>query len=105
MVITLDEAIDYIGLDKDVITGDKVIERNINQCIQTAEMWIKGAVGKSFDKDDSRVKQLALILTDDFYSNREFTDKSQGNMKTSKGAKRIVDDLVLQLRLEMTVKE
>lgn len=92
MVVTVDEVKDYLGIDY----VDEMTERNINRSINTADSYLKGSIGINYPTEDPRVKELALIIVDDLYSNR-------GSQSTniSGNCKRLVDDMSLQLRLEL----
>lgn len=88
---TTQEVMDYLGIDY----TDEMVTRNINRLIQTANSWLKGAIGTDYPADDPRAKELALIVISDLYDNRGMAEKVSGNVR------RLVDDFALQLRLEM----
>ena len=88
---TTQEVMDYLGIDY----TDEMVTRNINRLIQTANSWLKGAIGTDYPADDPRAKELALIVISDLYDNRGTVEKVSGNVR------RLVDDFALQLRLEM----
>lgn len=92
MVVTVDEVKDYLGIDY----TDEMTERNITRSINTADSYLKGSIGDNYPTEDPRVKELALIIVDDLYSNR-------GSQSTNiaRNCKRLVDDMSLQLRLEL----
>ena len=88
---TTQEVMDYLGIDY----ADDMITRNIERSITVADAYLKGAVGKNYPIDDPRVKELALIFIADLYDNRGMIEKVNGNIR------RLVDDFMLQLRLEL----
>lgn len=91
MIISEQEALDYLGIDY----ADDVVRRNINRCINAADSYLRGSIGEEYPKDDPRAKELALIIISDLYDNRGLTDTIKGNTR------RMVDDLSWQLRLEL----
>lgn len=66
MVVSVQEVLDYIGLDE----TDEMTDRNVSSFIDVADSFLKGAVGYDYPQDDPRAKQLALILINDLYENR-----------------------------------
>lgn len=96
-MVTLQEAMDYLGYD----VTDTMIENNINRCIKLAEAWLKGAVGTKVNLEDPRSHELQLIVMKDFYDNREFINSTQGNAKITNNTRLLVNDLILQLKMEL----
>lgn len=88
---TVDEVLYYLGIDY----ADDMIERNIERAIKTADAYLKGAIGDEYPTDDPRAKELALIFIADLYDNRGMIEKVSGNVR------RLVDDFMLQLKLEL----
>lgn len=88
---TRDEVLDYLGIDY----ADDMITRNVERAILTADAYLKGAIGESYPTDDPRAKELVLIFIADLYDNRGMIEKVSGNVR------RLVDDFMLQLRLEL----
>lgn len=88
---TTQEVMDYLGIDY----ADEMVTRNIERTITVADAYLKGAVGKNYPIDDPRAKELALIFISDLYDNRGMIEKVNGNIR------RLVDDFMLQLRLEL----
>ena len=88
---TTQEVMDYLGIDY----ADEMVTRNIERTITVADAYLKGAVGKNYPIDDPRAKELALIFISDLYANRGMIEKVNGNIR------RLVDDFMLQLRLEL----
>lgn len=88
---TIDEVKDYLGIDY----ADEMVERNLTRSIATADAYLKGAIGESYPTEDPRAKELSLIFIADLYDNRGVIEKVSGNVR------RLVDDFLLQLRLEL----
>lgn len=88
---TTQEVMDYLGIDY----ADEMVTRNIERTITVADAYLKGTVGKNYPIDDPRAKELALIFISDLYDNRGMIEKVNGNIR------RLVDDFMLQLRLEL----
>lgn len=91
---TYEEALAYLGIDY----PDEVVKRNVNRALATAQKTLLGAVGDDVEQylpDDPRVKELALIYADDLYSNRGVSAKVSG------ATRKLVFDMVQQLRLEL----
>lgn len=88
---TEQEVINYMGIDY----ADDMVKANINRAIMTADAYLKGAIGKDYPKDDPRAKELSLIFIADLYDNRGVIEKVSGNVR------RLVDDMILQLKLEL----
>ena len=92
-VVTSDEALAYLGIDN----ADEMILSNINRTIKTADKFLEGSIGKNYPRDDSRAKEIALIIIDDLYSNRGYMNTSA----MTNNVRRLVDDLSMQLRMEL----
>ena len=91
---TTEEALEYIGIDY----PDALILKNVERAMATARGLVRGGVGGDvYDlmADDSRVKELTLIYTDDLYSNKGVSAKVSGSIR------RLVADMEQQLRLEL----
>lgn len=88
---TTEEVLSYLGIDY----ADEMVTRNVERAIKTADAYLKGAVGEKYPTEDPRAKELALIVISDLYDNRGMTEKVSGNVR------RLVDDFMLQLRLEL----
>ncbi len=89
---TVEEVKAYLGIDY----ADDMVTRNIERSIQTADAYLKGSIGTNYPTEDPRVKELALIFISDLYDNRGMIEKTAGNVR------RLVDDMSLQLRLELS---
>lgn len=86
-----EEVLAYLGIDYE----DEMVTLNVERAIKTADAYLKGAVGENYPTDDPRAKELALIFIADLYDNRGMIEKVSGNVR------RLVDDFMLQLRLEL----
>ena len=62
---------------------------------QTANAYMVGALGENYPQDDARVVQVQKALIADLYDHRELSDKVSG------ATRRLVDSMLLQVRLEM----
>lgn len=89
---TIEEVLAYLGIDY----ADDMITRNVERSIATADAYLKGSIGANYPAEDPRVKELALIFISDLYDNRGMIEKTAGNVR------RLVDDMSLQLRLELS---
>jgi hypothetical protein len=90
-VITVDEALSYLGIDY----ADDMVKSNVERAIKTADAMLKGSIGEDYPVEDPRAKELALIIVSDLYDNRGLTSTVSGNTR------RLVEDFSLQLRLEL----
>lgn len=90
-VTTPEEVLNYLGIDY----ADDMITANVTRAINTADAYLKGAIGGNYPINDPRAKELALIFIADLYDNRGMIEKVSGNVR------RLVDDFMLQLRLEL----
>lgn len=93
-MVTIDEVKVYLGIDY----ADKGIENRLEHLINVSDKFLEGSIGATYDKNDYRAKELALIVISDLYDNHELNDKVSGNIR------RLVDDFSLQLRMEMRRK-
>ena len=90
-MITVDDLKNYIGIDY----ADEMVEKNLERLIKTADSYLKGAVGKDYPADDPRANELALIVAADLYDNRDLSAKVSNNVRN------LVNDFLMQLKLEM----
>lgn len=93
-VPTVDEALQYMGIDY----ADGVVLANVNRALGAAVSTLKGAVGADvldLMPDDERVKELALVYTDDLYSERGVSAKVSNATRLS------VASMELQVKLEL----
>lgn len=90
-MLTVDEVLNYLGIDY----ADDMVTKNIERLINTADAYLKGSIGVNYPLEDPRSKELALIIISDLYDNRGLHSTISGNVR------RLVEDLSLQLRLEL----
>ena len=90
-MLTVDEVLNYLGIDY----ADDMVTKNIERLINTADAYLKGSIGVDYPLEDPRSKELALIIISDLYDNRGLHSTISGNVR------RLVEDLSLQLRLEL----
>lgn len=90
-VVSVDEALSYLGIDY----ADDMATRNIERAIKTADSYLKGSIGENYPVDDPRSKELALIIISDLYDNRGLHDTISGNVR------KLVNDFSTQLRCEL----
>jgi hypothetical protein len=95
---TIEEALAYMGYDQ----SDAMVLTNVQRAMATARAVMLGAVGADVEQylpDDPRVKELILIYTDDLYTERGVKAKVSG------ATRKLVADMVLQLKLELRRKK
>lgn len=90
-MITVNDLKNHLGIDY----ADEMVEKNLKRLIKTADSYLKGAIGENYPDNDPRAKELALIVAADLYDNRDL------NAKVSNNVRNLVNDFMLQLRLEM----
>ena len=90
-MITAEAVRQWLGID----FNDADVEANIDALIQTANAYMVGALGENYPQDDARVIQVQKALIADLYDHRELSDKVSG------ATRRLVDSMLLQVRLEM----
>lgn len=90
-VVSVNEALAYLGIDYE----DDMTTKNVERTIKTADAYLKGSIGRDYPVNDPRAKELALIIISDLYDNRGIQSTISGNTR------KLVDDLSLQLRLEL----
>ena len=94
MMPTIEEALEYLGIDY----ADEVVTANVRRALEAAKANLHGSVGADVEKylpDDARVPELVLIYTEDLYSERGVS------AKVSNATRRLVANMELQLRLEL----
>lgn len=96
---TIEDALAYMGIDY----PDELIRKNVTRALAAAIQVLYGAVGEDVDTllpGDARVQELVLIYTDDLYTERGVSAKVSG------ATRRLVEDMVLQLQLDLrTLRE
>ena len=93
--LSMQDILDYLAID---YTDDRTT-KVLNRTLKTAIKYLKGSIGEDYPVDDPRAKELALILIDDLYSNHDINDKVSGNTR------RLIEDFILQLKLELKRKK
>jgi hypothetical protein len=94
-VVTVEEVLDYLGIDY----SDDMTKNNISRSIKSADLYLRGSIGEDYPVEDPRAKELALIVVADLYDNRGL--QAQGGGNVSSNVRRLVEDFSLQLRLEL----
>lgn len=92
-MVTLQDALDYLGIDY----ADNMISLNVQRTINTAKKILEGAIGDNAEnvlKDDPRINELILIYIEDLYYNRGT------NQKVSSAIRNIVQSMELQLKMD-----
>nr|WP_316614638.1 head-tail connector protein [uncultured Ruminococcus sp.] len=91
--ITVQEVAEYLGIDPDEV--DQVVNNNLSRQISAAESYLSGAIGKDYDGEDPRVKELGIMIAAELYNSRGVTSARQ-----DAAIRRIATDFFMQLRLE-----
>lgn len=94
--VTLEEVCDYLGYLVEEVKTDKIAERNILRLIKFADLYLKGAIGNNYPKEDERAKQIALLVISDLYDYRDLDSKNITNT-----TRKLLNDLEWQLKTEM----
>lgn len=89
-MISLQEVREYLAIDYE----DKATDNNLKRLIDVADKYLVGSLGSNYPTDDPRTKEIALIIIADLFDNRSLNDKVTGNTR------KLVNDMLLQLRLE-----
>lgn len=89
-LLTMQEIKDFLTIDY----MDEMTERNLKRKVKVADLFLQGAVGKDYPKNDERVKELALFVIEDLY------DRNSNIVKETNNIKRLKDNLHLQLVLD-----
>lgn len=80
---------------------DTTSRKNLTRALNAAIQAVRGALGEDVDTlmpYDPRVEELALIFTDDLYTNRGVSAKVSG------ATRQLVATMELQLRMELRKK-
>lgn len=91
MALTVESAYRYLGIDFD----DTDVRMNVCDLVDVANAYMIGALGENYPINDPRVMQVEKLLISDLYDHRELSDKVSG------ATRRLVDSMLLQVRLEM----
>ena len=91
MGLTMETLRDHLGIDYE----DPSTSRILSRLLSLADRYMIGALGEGYPAADERVIQAQLMICDDLYSSRGTSDKVSG------ATRKLLDNLLLQVRLEM----
>lgn len=91
MGLTMESLRDHLGIDYE----DPSTARILSRMLSFADKYMVGALGTGYPAEDERVIQAQLMICDDLYSTRGTSDKVSG------ATRKMLDNLLLQVRLEM----
>lgn len=91
MGLTMESLRDHLGIDYE----DPSTARILSRLLSVADRYMVGALGTGYPAEDERVIQAQLMICDDLFSTRGTSDKVSG------ATRRLLDNLLLQVRLEM----
>ncbi len=91
MGLTMESLRDHLGIDYE----DPSTARILSRLLSVADMYMVGALGTGYPAEDERVIQAQLMICDDLFSSRGMSDKVSG------ATRRLMDNLLLQVRLDM----
>lgn len=96
--VTIEEVCDYMGYLVEEVEAEesKIVKRNILRLIKFSDLYLQGAIGKNYPKEDERAKQIALLVISDLYEYRELDSKNITNT-----TRKLLNDLEWQLKMEM----
>lgn len=94
--VTLQEVCDDMGFLVEEVEKDVIVKRNIERLIKFSDLYLKGAIGKNYPKEDERAKQIALLVISDLYDYRDLDSKNIANT-----TRKLLNDLEWQLKTEM----
>lgn len=93
-MLTLQDALDHLGIDY----ADEKVEKIVERKLAAAERTLRGAVGELvhvYLREDPRVDELTGIYLEDLYDNRGT------NAKVAGATRALVSTLETQLKLEL----
>lgn len=96
--VTLEDVCDYMGYLVEEVEAEEsgTIKRNILRLIKFSDVYLKGAIGEKYPKEDERAKQIALLVISDLYDYRDLDSKNITNT-----TRKLLNDLEWQLKTEM----
>lgn len=96
--VTLEEVCDHMGYLVEEVEAEEslTIKRNILRLIKFSDVYLKGAIGEKYPKEDERAKQIALLVISDLYDYRDLDSKNINNT-----TRKLLNDLEWQLKTEM----
>ena len=95
MGLTMETLRDHLGIDYE----DPSTSRILSRLLSLADSYMTGALGATYPAEDERVIQAQLMICDDLFSSRGMSDKVSG------ATRRLLDNLLLQVRMEMREDE
>ena len=95
MGLTMESLRDHLGIDYE----DPSTSRILTRLLSLADSYMIGALGAGYPAEDERVIQAQLMICDDLFSSRGMSDKVSG------ATRRLLDNLLLQVRMEMREDE
>ena len=72
----------------------------VNPLITMADEYLKSAIGDEYPENE-KSKTLIKVITNDFYSNRDYMESN----KVSVNARKLVESIILQLKMELAIAE
>lgn len=98
--VSIEEVCDYMGFLMSEVESEEnqVVQRNIIRLIEFSDMYLQGAIGKKYPKEDERAKQIALLVISDLYDYRDLDSKNISNT-----TRKLLNDLEWQLKMEMRI--
>ena len=95
--VTLEEVCDHIGYLAEEVEAEEsgTVKRNILRLIKFSDLYLQGAIGKNYPKEDERAKQIALLVISDLYDYRDLDSK-----KITNTTRKLLNDLEWQLKTE-----
>lgn len=96
--VSIEEVCDYMGFLTVEVEAEEnqVVKRNIIRLIKFSDMYLQGAIGEKYPKEDERAKQIALLVISDLYDYRDLDSKNISNT-----TRKLLNDLEWQLKTEM----
>lgn len=91
MALTMETLRDHLGIDYE----DPSTSRILSRLLSLADKYMIGALGADYPAEDERVIQAQLMVCDDLFSSRGMSDKVSG------ATRKLLDNLLLQVRMEM----
>ncbi|MGY5268753.1 head-tail connector protein [Paraclostridium bifermentans] len=88
MILSLEEAKSFMKVDFD----DE--DEEIQDCIESAEEYLKEAIGKEFDSSNKRAKRYCKVLANDWYKDRGLME----DKKVSEKVRFTLQSIMTQLK-------
>lgn len=82
---------EYLAIDYE----DRATDNNLMRLSKVAEKYLVGSLGKKYPTEDARIQEIALLIIGDLFDNHSLNDRVTGNTR------KLIDDMLLQVRLEM----